>query len=358
MWCCKSLLDSSFSLFLLSVRVHHTHVSCSTARTSFDSSLDTRPFLHSAQFGRCSELDTSEDLDPGAGSQLMMSLTSSYSDDGISTDSSSPGRRQRPELGHSSSTATNSTGATSPWTPFDPLTLSQMPANAGPGTALKPLPESENGHGMRSFPTLILGLLTALEADPAHVARSLHSSHARAPANFGLSHGQTPAETDTILASISRIADKLAKQDDDHVRDVQTASHVGAFNHEAVSRLIGIQAPYLPKLTPITATLTTPSYPSHRASSPDNSPRSAVTDIAEDDIGLPSAEKELRQLKAQIKDFARVCKAVARGDLSQKVEVKVQGADLIELKEDINGMVEKLTTFANEGSFRLPFLKC
>ncbi|CAD6583762.1 MAG: histidine kinase osmosensor [Cyphobasidiales sp. Tagirdzhanova-0007] len=277
-----------------------------------------------------------------------MSLTSSYSDDGISTDSSSPGRRQRPELGHSSSTATNSTGATSPWTPFDPLTLSQMPANAGPGTALKPLPESENGHGMRSFPTLILGLLTALEADPAHVARSLHSSHARAPANFGLSHGQTPAETDTILASISRIADKLAKQDDDHVRDVQTASHVGAFNHEAVSRLIGIQAPYLPKLTPITATLTTPSYPSHRASSPDNSPRSAVTDIAEDDIGLPSAEKELRQLKAQIKDFARVCKAVARGDLSQKVEVKVQGADLIELKEDINGMVEKLTTFANE----------
>ena len=40
--------------------------------------------------------------------------------------------------------------------------------------------------------------------------------------------------------------------------------------------------------------------------------------------------------------------AVARGDLSQKVEVKVQGADLIELKEDINGMVERLTTFANE----------
>ena len=40
--------------------------------------------------------------------------------------------------------------------------------------------------------------------------------------------------------------------------------------------------------------------------------------------------------------------AVARGDLSQKVQVKVQGADLIELKEDINGMVEKLTTFAQE----------
>lgn len=30
------------------------------------------------------------------------------------------------------------------------------------------------------------------------------------------------------------------------------------------------------------------------------------------------------------------------------MEVKVQGDDLIELKEDINGMVEKLTTFANE----------
>ena len=38
-----------------------------------------------------------------------------------------------------------------------------------------------------------------------------------------------------------------------------------------------------------------------------------------------SAIEELRLLKAQVQDVACVCNAVARGDLSQKITVPVQG---------------------------------
>jgi hypothetical protein len=46
----------------------------------------------------------------------------------------------------------------------------------------------------------------------------------------------------------------------------------------------------------------------------------------------------------------RGSQAVARGDLTQKVQVRVQGHDLTEFKEIINGMVETLSVFADEVS--------
>ncbi|KAI0804595.1 histidine kinase [Irpex lacteus] len=61
-----------------------------------------------------------------------------------------------------------------------------------------------------------------------------------------------------------------------------------------------------------------------------------------------SAVEELRLLKAQVQDVAKVCNAVARGDLSQKITVPVQGVVMVQLKEVINGMVEKLGQFAKE----------
>lgn len=61
-----------------------------------------------------------------------------------------------------------------------------------------------------------------------------------------------------------------------------------------------------------------------------------------------SAVEELRLLKAQVQDIARVCKAVALGDLSQKITVPVQGLVMIQLKDVINGMVDKLLQFAKE----------
>ncbi|TYJ56384.1 hypothetical protein B9479_002932 [Cryptococcus floricola] len=66
-----------------------------------------------------------------------------------------------------------------------------------------------------------------------------------------------------------------------------------------------------------------------------------------DDSGL-SAEKELALLKAQVQDIARVCKAVATGDLTQKIIVPVKGQAMTELKNIINAMVDRLQTFAVE----------
>ncbi|KAI0071450.1 histidine kinase [Panus rudis PR-1116 ss-1] len=61
-----------------------------------------------------------------------------------------------------------------------------------------------------------------------------------------------------------------------------------------------------------------------------------------------SAVEELKLLKAQVQDVARVCNAVARGDLSQKITVPVQGVVMVQLKEVINAMVDKLGQFAKE----------
>lgn len=61
-----------------------------------------------------------------------------------------------------------------------------------------------------------------------------------------------------------------------------------------------------------------------------------------------SAVEELRLLKAQISDVARVCMAVAEGDLSQKITVPAQGVVMVQLKDVVNTMVDKLGSFAQE----------
>jgi osomolarity two-component system, sensor histidine kinase NIK1 len=52
-----------------------------------------------------------------------------------------------------------------------------------------------------------------------------------------------------------------------------------------------------------------------------------------------SAVEELKLLKAQVQDVARVCKA---GDLSQRITIPVQGVVMAQLKEAINAMVRNL----------------
>jgi len=52
-------------------------------------------------------------------------------------------------------------------------------------------------------------------------------------------------------------------------------------------------------------------------------------------------------LTTQVRNIAFVMSAVASGDLSQKISVEVQG-EVLELKNTINTMVEKLRTFADE----------
>jgi HAMP domain-containing protein/signal transduction histidine kinase len=53
------------------------------------------------------------------------------------------------------------------------------------------------------------------------------------------------------------------------------------------------------------------------------------------------------QLTAQVRDIALVTTAVARGDLSRKVTVRVDG-EMLELKNTVNTMVDQLSSFASE----------
>ncbi|WP_199439861.1 HAMP domain-containing protein [Umezawaea beigongshangensis] len=52
-------------------------------------------------------------------------------------------------------------------------------------------------------------------------------------------------------------------------------------------------------------------------------------------------------LTAQVRSIAQVATAVARGDLSQKIDVDARG-EILELKETINTMVDQLSAFAGE----------
>jgi osomolarity two-component system sensor histidine kinase NIK1 len=52
-------------------------------------------------------------------------------------------------------------------------------------------------------------------------------------------------------------------------------------------------------------------------------------------------------LTDQLRAIATVCKAVAQGDLSKKIEVEVHG-EIAELKNTINTMVDQLNSFASE----------
>src|SRR5207237_8672634 len=54
-------------------------------------------------------------------------------------------------------------------------------------------------------------------------------------------------------------------------------------------------------------------------------------------------------LTAQVRNIAEVTTAVARGDLSRKITVDVQG-EILELKNIINTMVDQLNAFASEVS--------
>ncbi|SCE09228.1 HAMP domain-containing protein, partial [Streptomyces sp. DpondAA-D4] len=52
-------------------------------------------------------------------------------------------------------------------------------------------------------------------------------------------------------------------------------------------------------------------------------------------------------LTTQVRDIAHVATAVARGDLSQKIDVDARG-EILELKKTINTMVDQLSAFADE----------
>ncbi|MFD1046083.1 HAMP domain-containing protein, partial [Kibdelosporangium lantanae] len=52
-------------------------------------------------------------------------------------------------------------------------------------------------------------------------------------------------------------------------------------------------------------------------------------------------------LTTQVRDIAQVATAVAKGDLSQKIDVDARG-EILELKGTVNTMVDQLSSFADE----------
>ncbi|KAG0829421.1 hypothetical protein G6F19_007744 [Rhizopus arrhizus] len=72
-------------------------------------------------------------------------------------------------------------------------------------------------------------------------------------------------------------------------------------------------------------------------------------------VGVDGTWKDLTEnvnlmasnLTDQLRSIAAVCKAVAQGDLSKKIEVEVHG-EIAELKTTINTMVDQLSSFASE----------
>src|SRR5439155_4626062 len=54
-----------------------------------------------------------------------------------------------------------------------------------------------------------------------------------------------------------------------------------------------------------------------------------------------------RNLTSQVRNIAEVTTAVARGDLTKKITVDVQG-EILELKNTVNTMVDQLNSFASE----------
>lgn len=101
--------------------------------------------------------------------------------------------------------------------------------------------------------------------------------------------------------------------------------------------------------------LGSPTAPTHCATCGRTTPVIAISDTVttppvfnSETEELHHLRMELQLLKDQVQDVARVCNAVARGDLSQKITVPVQGVVMVQLKDVINTMVDKLGQFAKE----------
>ena len=60
-------------------------------------------------------------------------------------------------------------------------------------------------------------------------------------------------------------------------------------------------------------------------------------------MSINATQRMASNLTSQVRTIATVTKAVARGDLSQKIDVDVQG-EMLELKQTVNSMVDQVRT--------------
>ncbi|GAA5865813.1 hypothetical protein JCM1840_006258 [Sporobolomyces johnsonii] len=240
--------------------------------------------------------------------------------------------------------STPSTSSTTS-TPHCPSSLAEP---LSPATMSRPLASAAPIH---SFPTFLLGLLTALESDPASIAHhlsNLAASHA-APATFMATPEGKPAETDAIVASLSRIADRLQANekprpldDSDYAPKLKVAQL--SANEDRVEEKCGMIA------------LDEAPEPIKWAAR-----RPIVVGETVDEVRR-NCEDQIRALKVlhaeelhrsqlshdnEVRSIAVVTSAIARGDLTKTIDAEVEG-EMATLKETINDMVYKLRLFSSE----------
>ncbi|KAI0048484.1 hypothetical protein FA95DRAFT_1557995 [Auriscalpium vulgare] len=63
-------------------------------------------------------------------------------------------------------------------------------------------------------------------------------------------------------------------------------------------------------------------------------------------LSLSEAEQELRLMKAQVQDVARVCNAITKGDMRQRMTMPAHGIVMVMVKDVVNKMADRLDSFA------------
>ncbi|KAM0791386.1 hypothetical protein ACM66B_005851 [Microbotryomycetes sp. NB124-2] len=252
----------------------------------------------------------------------------------------------------------------SPFVPV-PFVAHQGPSMATiAGTPLVPLPSSTPIH---AFPAFILGLVTALEADPGSIASHLGNLRAAGagPATFSAIPEGKPVETDLIVESLLRLAERLKRKDRRGSGTVATNGHPPALADDCGAnggtRAVALAAG-------ATVQRRSPSI------NEDDEDLADEQDAAGGDVQAPfvmgntveqvrrSCEDQVKALKLlhaeelhrarvrhdeQVRSIAIVISAIARGDLSKTMDSDVEG-EMATLKETVNDMVAKFRVFSSE----------
>ena len=104
-------------------------------------------------------------------------------------------------------------------------TTNTNPTTKGIATEAAPLGSSASSPPLHSFPTFLLSLLTAIESDPASIRAHLDNLAGcrAAPATFAALPEGKPAETEAIVQSLARIADRLSEKEEDEEEEDEGA---------------------------------------------------------------------------------------------------------------------------------------
>ena len=182
------------------------------------------------------------------------------------------------------------------------------------------------------FSRLVLSLLDTLERDPQGVLATLKTEEKRRhddPIGYSEKFAAYPPETDAIIASLARIADNAARRETpiSPTREMRRHNDRRPPTGQSLSGSV-ISSPNISNTTPSSADSSANAIvvpPSLHTYSSGGSVVSVSSGVAPSEStattasrasdygdatneGQLSAEQELKLLKAQVQDFARVCK--------------------------------------------------